>query len=98
VSWALAEGKSPLQVGQYVGKTAQMIEKIYAHTNEGLQRETANVIGRGTYLARPTISHRRASKGVNRPERGAQKPVKPAGLPPKLDDLGPTMCLQLAPL
>lgn len=64
VSWALAEGKSPLQVGQYVGMTAAMVEKTYAHTNEGLQRETANVIGRrnipGASHSNPTERRRKA--------------------------------------
>ena len=54
VSWALAEGKSPLQVGQYVGMTAAIVEQVYAHTNESLQRETANVIGRRNI---PGMSH-----------------------------------------
>jgi integrase len=64
VSWALAEGRSPLQVGQYAGMTAAMVEKTYAHTNEALQRETANVIGRrnipGRSQARPMITPIRA--------------------------------------
>jgi integrase len=64
VSWALAEGKSPLQVGQYVGMTAAMVEKTYAHTNDDLQRETANVIGgrniRGSSHTRPTQQPKRA--------------------------------------
>ena len=45
VSWMLAAGKSPFQVGKYVGMTAAMVERVYAHTNDDLQRETANAIG-----------------------------------------------------
>jgi integrase len=59
VSWALAEGKSPLQVGQYVGMTAAIVEKTYAHTNHDLQRETANAIGRRTI---PGSSHTRPTQ------------------------------------
>jgi integrase len=44
VSWMLAAGKSPFQVGKYVGLTAAMIERTYGHTTEDLQRETANSI------------------------------------------------------
>ena len=70
VSWAFADGKSPLQVGQYVGMTAAMVEKTYAHTNEALQRETANVIGRRNIPgAVPRLSQTRAHTGVNRRER-----------------------------
>ena len=45
VSWMLAAGKTPFQVGKYVGMTAAMVESVYGHTTEDLQRETANAIG-----------------------------------------------------
>jgi integrase len=58
VSWLLAEGKTPYQVGKYVGMSAAMVERIYGHVNEDLQRETANAIGRrnipGSSHTRPT--------------------------------------------
>jgi len=41
----LAEGKASFQVGRYVGMTAQLVERVYGHTNDGLKRETANAIG-----------------------------------------------------
>jgi integrase len=59
VSWALAEGKSPMQVGQYVGMTAQMVERVYAHTNDDWQRATANAIGRASHT-RPTQQRKKA--------------------------------------
>jgi integrase len=47
-SWMLAAGKTPFQVGQYLGMSAAMVEKVYAHTTDDLQRETANSIGART--------------------------------------------------
>jgi hypothetical protein len=46
VSWLLAEDKTSFQVGRHVGMTAQLVERVYGHTNDGLKRETANAIGR----------------------------------------------------
>jgi integrase len=64
VSWMLAAGKSPYQVGKYVGMTAAMVERVYGHTTDDLQRETANAIGRrnipGTSHTRPTQRRKRA--------------------------------------
>jgi hypothetical protein len=64
VSWLLAEGKTPFRVGRYVGLTAQMVERVYGQTNDGLQRETANAIGRrnipGTVHTCPTHQRERA--------------------------------------
>jgi integrase len=58
VSWMLAAGKTPFQVGKYVGMTAAMVERVYGHTTDDLQRETANAIGSRTITrtshARPT--------------------------------------------
>lgn len=42
VSWMLASGKSPHQVGKYVGMTVQMVDRVYGHVTEHMQRETAN--------------------------------------------------------
>jgi integrase len=70
VSWALAEGKSPKQVGDYVGMTAQMLERTYAHTNDDWQRATANVIGRRNNPSSvPQLSHKTPSKSLNKRER-----------------------------
>jgi integrase len=64
VSWLLADGKTPYQVGKYVGMSAQMVERVYGHVNEDLQRETANAIGRrnipGPSHTRPTQSLKKA--------------------------------------
>lgn len=57
VTWMLAEGKTPWQVGKYVGMSAAMVERIYGHTDEQMQRETANTPRRNvsdTSHARPT--------------------------------------------
>jgi integrase len=56
VSWLLAEGKTPFQVGKYVGMTAQMVERVYGHVSDDQQRETANAIGRRNI---PSPSHAR---------------------------------------
>jgi integrase len=59
VSWMLEAGKSPFQVGKYVGMTAAMVERVYGHTTEDLQRETANAIRArnipGPSHTRPTL-------------------------------------------
>lgn len=64
VSWMLAAGKSPFQVGKYVGMTAAMVERVYGHTNDDLQRETANAIGSrnipGPSHSRPTQQLKKA--------------------------------------
>jgi integrase len=64
VSWLLAAGKSPFQAGKYVGMTARMVEKVYGHTNDELQRETANAFGRrnipGPSHTRPTQLRQKA--------------------------------------
>jgi integrase len=64
VSWLLAAGKSPFQVGKYVGMTAAMVERVYGHTNDELQRETANAFGTrnipGPSHARPTQQRKKA--------------------------------------
>ena len=44
----LAAGKSPYQVGKYLGMSAAMVEKVYGHVTDDLQRETANSIGART--------------------------------------------------
>jgi hypothetical protein len=64
VSWMLAAGKSPFQVGKYVGMTAAMVERVYAHTTVDLLRETANAVGAknisGASHTRPTQLLRKA--------------------------------------
>jgi integrase len=64
VSWMLAAGKSPFQIGKYVGMTAAMVERVYGHTNDNLQRETANAIGSrnipGPSHTRPTQLRKKA--------------------------------------
>ena len=57
-SWLLDQGKSPWQVGQYLGMTAQMVERTYGHPNEEGQRETANAM-RPSH-SRPTDTRKRA--------------------------------------
>ncbi len=56
VSWMLEEGKTPFQVGKYVGMSAQMVERVYGHVSNDQQRDTANAIGRRNL---PGPSHRR---------------------------------------
>jgi integrase len=46
VSWMLEDGKTPFQVGKYVGMTAAMVERVYGHVSDDQQRDTANSIGR----------------------------------------------------
>jgi integrase len=64
VSWMLAAGKTPFQVGKYVGMTAAMVERVYAHTTDDFQRETANAIGTrnipGPSQARPKQRRKKA--------------------------------------
>jgi integrase len=64
VSWMLAAGRSPFQIGKYVGMTAAMVERVYGHTNDDLQRETANAIGArnipGPPHTRPTQQRQKA--------------------------------------
>jgi integrase len=58
VSLLLAKGKTPFDVGRYVGMTAAMVDRVYGHTNDERQRETANAISSqnvpGPSHARPT--------------------------------------------
>jgi integrase len=63
VSWALADGKSPYQVGRYVGMSAQMAERVYGHVNDEAQRETANAIGRNVPRPRYGIATQIPKKG-----------------------------------
>jgi predicted GIY-YIG superfamily endonuclease len=44
VSWLLAAGKSCKQAGDYVGMTEQMVQRVYGHPDEDVQRATANAI------------------------------------------------------
>ena len=66
VSWMLAEGKTPFQVGKYVGMTAQMVERVYGHVSDDQQRETANAVRRNIPGPVPHLSHITARKNVNR--------------------------------
>ena len=64
-TWMLAQGRTPYQVGQYLGVTADLVDKTYGHATKDMQRETANAIGRrqnasGTSHSRPTNSRERA--------------------------------------
>jgi integrase len=65
-TWALAEGKSCKQVGDYIGMSEQMVQKVYGHTNDDWQRQTANAIGRRPV---PQLSHKTPFKSVNERER-----------------------------
>lgn len=70
VTWLLADGKSYGQIGKYVGMSAVVIERVYGHTNDDLQRETANAIGRRNIpgsVSHP--SHEKTSKDGNKRER-----------------------------
>jgi integrase len=69
VTWMLDAGLSPWQVGQYVGMTAEMVERVYGHADEAMQRQTANTPRRNGSGSVPQLSHRSAQKGVNRRER-----------------------------
>jgi integrase len=63
VTWMLAAGKTPWQVGKYVGMTADMVERVYGHVNEAMQRETANTPrrnGSGPSQTRPNKLAKRA--------------------------------------
>jgi integrase len=42
VTWMLDAGKTPWQVGQYVGMSAETVERVYGHSNDKMKRETAN--------------------------------------------------------
>jgi integrase len=53
-TWMLDRGLSPWQVGKYLGMTAQMVESVYGHTNDKMQRATANVIGSRPHHEIPT--------------------------------------------
>jgi integrase len=64
VSWMLAAGKTPFDIGKYVGMTADMVDRVYGHTNDDRQRETANAIGGrnipGPSHTRPTQQRKKA--------------------------------------
>ena len=70
VTWMLAAGLSPWQVGQYVGMTAEMVERVYGHVNEAMQRETANAPRGNVSGPVPHLSHTISQKRMNRRERG----------------------------
>jgi integrase len=44
-TWMLERGLSPWRVGKYVGMSAQMVERVYGHATDEMQRATANAIG-----------------------------------------------------
>jgi integrase len=70
VTWLLADGKSYGQIGKYVGMSATMVERIYGHTNDDLQRETANAIGRRNIPGPVSqMSHEKARTSMNKRER-----------------------------
>jgi integrase len=69
VTWMLDAGISPWKVGRYVGMTAEMVERVYGHTNDEMQRETANAVRRNRSGSVPQVSHTTARKGVNGRER-----------------------------
>jgi integrase len=64
VSWMLEAGKTPFQVGKYVGMTAGMVERVYGHVTNDQQRATANAISRrngpGPSHTRPTQLRQKA--------------------------------------
>ena len=63
VSWLLAQGKSPFQVGKYVGMTSAIVEAVYGHVTDDQQRETANAISQnkaGPSHTRPTQRRKKA--------------------------------------
>ncbi|MCX7314400.1 MAG: site-specific integrase [Alphaproteobacteria bacterium] len=70
VTWMLDAGRSPWQVGQYVGMTAEMVERVYGHVNDAMQRETANTPRRNKQGRVPHLSHTTTQKGMNISERG----------------------------
>ena len=69
VTWMLAAGLSPWQLGQYVGMTAAMVERVYGHVNEAMQRGTANAPRRNVSGPVPHLSHTITPKPVNKRER-----------------------------
>jgi integrase len=65
ISWMLEQGKTPFQVGKYVGLSAQLVERVYGHVSNEQQRATANSIGRNRQGAAPRNSHETPRKAVN---------------------------------
>jgi integrase len=59
-TWMLLEGKSPYQVGRYIGMSAAMVERTYGHVTDEAQLATANVLGRRPSHTRPTHGRVRA--------------------------------------
>jgi integrase len=45
VTWLLEQDMPPWRVGQYVGMSVQMVDRVYGHINDEMQRETANAFG-----------------------------------------------------
>lgn len=69
-TWMLLEGKSPYQVGRYIGMSAAMVERTYGHVTDDAQRETANVLGRRNISSPvPQLSHTSAQTGMNKRRR-----------------------------
>lgn len=66
VTWMLEEGRTPFQVGRYVGMSAQTVERVYGHVTDETQIATANSIGGGnrTRIV-PRLSHKTTRKAVN---------------------------------
>lgn len=60
VSCLLAEGRTPFQVGKYVGMTAAMVEQVYGHITDDQQMATANAFATGRNISR--MSHRMPTK------------------------------------
>jgi integrase len=69
-TWMLLEGKSPYQVGRYIGMSAAMVERTYGHVTDDALRATANVIGRRNIASPvPPLSHTSAQTSVNKRRR-----------------------------
>jgi integrase len=59
VSWLLAEGRTPFQVGKYVGMSAAMVEQVYGHVTDEQQRATTNALGNRNIVR---MSHKMPTK------------------------------------
>jgi integrase len=46
VTWMLAAGVSCFNAGKYVGMSEHMVESVYGHSSESVERRTASAIGR----------------------------------------------------
>jgi len=60
-------GLSVWQVDQYVGMTAEMVERLYSHADEAMRRQTVNTPRRDLAVPQcPTDPHKKGATGCER--------------------------------